>query len=126
MIDADTSSCNPRENLLEWNVQGLPGAPGSPGVSGLESVFAIGPFDSTSPKSHTVTCPAGKKVIGMGGNVNPGDVTLGGAGENNVHMTQLLVDSNGTTVRMRGAEVGSGTAGNWNLVPQAICATVAP
>jgi hypothetical protein len=126
IIDADTSACNPRENTLAWNVQGTPGEDGSPGISGLETKFAIGPFDSDSPKSMTVTCPEGKKVIGMGGNVNPGTVDLGGAGENNVHMTQLLVDGAGTTVRVRGAEVGAGTSGNWNLVPQAICANVAP
>ena len=57
----------------------------------------------------------------MGGNLNPGT-----AGEANIHMTQLLVSNDLTTVRLRGAEVGGGVAGNWNLVPQAICATVAP
>jgi len=57
----------------------------------------------------------------MGGNVNPSS-----AGEANLHMTQLLVSGDGTTVRMRAAEVGAGTSGdwNWNIVPKAICAVV--
>ena len=54
-------SCGKNEIPLTCDQQGQNG---SPGISGLETEFAIGEHDSTSPKVKTVTCRAGKKVIG--------------------------------------------------------------
>ena len=45
-------------------LRGVQGSPGSPGISGLELVSAGTPFDSTSDKMVTATCPAGKRTIG--------------------------------------------------------------
>ena len=101
---------------------GIAGAAGPAGLSGLENVFAIGPFNSDSPKVFSVSCPPGKKVVGMGGNLNAQDEVV----QASIHQNYLLASNDLATVTLRGSEVAGGTGGNWNLVPQAICATVAP
>ena len=49
----------------------------STGLSGLETVSAVTATDSSTPKSVTVTCPTGKRVISGGARVtgaSPGDL----------------------------------------------------
>ena len=46
--------------------RGEKGHPGTTGVSGLETVGASSGFDSTTPKTVVVRCPAGKRVVGGG------------------------------------------------------------
>ena len=120
IVDADTSSCSPKENLVTWNAEG---PQGDPGLSGLQTVFSLSNFNSNSPKLHSVSCPAGKKVVGMGGNLAP-DALNGSTSD--IHMTQLTVSSDLTTVTVGAAEAPSGTSLGWTLVAQAICAYVAP
>jgi hypothetical protein len=46
--------------------QGPGGAQGPTGVSGLQQVFKTSAADTTTPKTATATCPAGKRAIGAG------------------------------------------------------------
>jgi len=51
---------------------GQDGAQGSPGISGLERVSGASLTDSSSPKTATATCPAGKRSIGTGSDIAGG------------------------------------------------------
>ncbi|MGI5212883.1 hypothetical protein [Plantactinospora sp. CA-290183] len=81
--------------------------------AGLERVNGLGILDSTSVKSTVATCPAGKRVHGLGAEID------GGAGR--VRMTGVWASSS-TTVTASGAEDENGFAGNWGVRPYAICA----
>lgn len=120
ILDADTNSCTAKENLLTWNSEGVQG---DPGVSGLEMVFALSNFNSNSTKTQSVSCPAGKKVVGTGGNIAP-DALVGNT--NDIHLTTLLVSNDLTKVTVSAAEAPSGADFGWTLVAQATCAYVAP
>jgi hypothetical protein len=97
--------------------QGAPGAAGAPGVSAREQVTAESPLTATGPKNLTVTCPAGKKVIG-------GGVELGGAGRNRVTATENK-PSGDNAWEAEAFEVVNTTA-TWKVIVHAICANVAP
>jgi hypothetical protein len=45
------------------------------GLSGLEIVSAVSATDSSTPKSVTVTCPTGKRVLGGGARATGGGAT---------------------------------------------------
>ena len=51
---------------------GQDGAQGSPGISGLERVSGASLTDSSSPKTATAPCPAGKRSIGTGSDITGG------------------------------------------------------
>lgn len=75
---------------------------------------AASPADSVAVKSVTATCPAGKKVVGAGGqnNAPTGKVVLD-------EITPLMNLSGVTAV---GVETANGTTENWRVVAYAICA----
>ncbi len=102
---------------------GAVGPQGLPGISGLERVLGFSlPFDSTSPKTATVSCPAGKQVVGTGYNLNAGGNTV----EQHLQATYVLPTPDNSGVRVGATEDAAGTTGNWNIVAVAQCAEVAP
>jgi hypothetical protein len=103
--------------------QGLPGLSGPPGLSGLQQVFNVAtPFDSVSPKTASATCPGGKKVVAPLGLVSGTDPSI----EFQVHLTDLFVSSDLTTVTVRGSEDQDGTGLSWFITPGAVCGTTQP
>lgn len=103
---------------------GAAGPQGPPGISGLEQVVGFSPFNSTSPKTRTVSCPAGKQVVGTGYNLN---VAFGGNPvEQHLQATYVLPTPDNSGVTVGATEDAAGTASNWNIVAVAQCARVAP
>ena len=103
---------------------GAPGAPGAPGLSGLERVSANTANDSNSPKSITVSCPAGKQVVGTGFDISG---AIAGAGVN--QSKEATVDRVGIatdlgSVTFNGYEQKGGSALNWALHGTILCANV--
>jgi hypothetical protein len=94
--------------------KGDPGLPGTPGVAGVEIVQDTSTSSSSSSRSATVTCPAGKRLIGGGAEL------VGATGS-------LALDESypNTTVTWiaRAYEVVP-TGDNWSLVAYGICAQV--
>lgn len=89
---------------------------GSTGIAGLEVVTAASATDSSTPKSVTATCPAGKKVVGGGARV-----TGGGAAE--VAVTEAYPGSATQWVTLAREQYATGAS--WTLAAYAFCA-VAP
>ena len=105
---------------------GAPGAEGEPGISGLQRVAAESAFNSDSSKIVTATCPAGKRAIGSGAEVNGGlsgdlpntltDVVIGAV----VPTAETVVPG-----RVLAAAVEEEpTADAWSVTAFAICANV--
>lgn len=100
-------------------LQGLQGLQGPAGVTGIHAVFnTLTAFNSTSPKTETVTCPVGEKVIAPSGlaegSVAPGPI-------NGVSLTSISVDTALTTVTVSASEDAAGIATSWFITPGAIC-----
>jgi hypothetical protein len=53
--------------------RGPQGAAGAPGVSGYQLLSESEPTTATTFKAHTVTCPAGKQVLGGGARIVTGE-----------------------------------------------------
>jgi hypothetical protein len=81
--------------------------------AGLERVVTTSEPDS-DPASVTATCPAGKNVVGLGGQTN------GGSGQ--VLLDDLRPTAGLTGVTVTGLEDSSGFASDWTLTSYAICA----
>lgn len=84
-------------------------------VLGLERVTAVTATDSTSSKTLAVACPAGKVVIGGGGQLN------GAIGNAVLNWMRPLPPTN--QYEAHAAEDVGGYAGNWSLRVFAICAS---
>jgi hypothetical protein len=102
---------------------GPQGSRGPAGISGFEVVTARTPavgFNSDNSKQATALCPAGKRVVGTGADLetDTGDV----AGR--VALEQISPVSN-REVRAVAAEVGPGSTLRWAVVAIAFCAYVA-
>jgi hypothetical protein len=86
--------------------------------------YSILPSTSGSPSSNspqnTISFCLGQPEVGFGGRVN------GGAGQ--VHLTNLVRDSNGTVdfTSIAGQEDANGFAGAWTVTAYAICASIPP
>jgi hypothetical protein len=94
---------------------GPAGPQGPPGVSAREQVNAESPQNSLPSKNVSVTCPAGKKVLG-------GGIELSGPGRNRVSATENHpTGDNGWEAEA--FEVVATPAG-WKIVIHAICANV--
>ena len=84
--------------------------------------YGILPSTSGSPSSNspqnTISFCLGQPEVGFGGRVN------GGAGQ--VHLTNLVRDSNGTVdfTSIAGQEDANGFAGAWTVTAYAVCASV--
>jgi hypothetical protein len=99
--------------------QGAPGAVGPPGTSGYQVITLTSASNSSSPKSLTAPCPAGKRVIGGGARIFG---TVGGT-------AVWLSGPDGTPAaptewRAGAQEVGAGQPGNWGLRIDAFCVNV--
>jgi hypothetical protein len=80
------------------------------------------PFDSNSQKAAKATCPAGTKAIAPLGLASGTDPAV----DAQVHLTELFVSSDLSTVTVRAAEDQDGTALNWFITPGAVCAVLQP
>ena len=91
------------------------GPRGAPGVSGLEIMTAAGATDSTTTKTVTATCTAGKRVIGGGARAI-------GTGTPDIAVSESYpATSNQWTALAR--EINA-VGGNWTLTVYALCANV--
>jgi hypothetical protein len=91
------------------------GPAGPPGVSALEIVTLASASDSSTPKTATVTCPAGKKVVAGGARAT-------GAAATEVAVSESYPSSatQWTTLAREINAVGS----PWMLTTYALCAIV--
>ena len=108
---------HPFEDFENWGltVQAICTTP----FPGQEVVSAASPSDSQATKSATVTCPAGKRVLGAGASVDNGQSTKP------VLLETVRPDAALTTVTARGREDEDGTDLDWYVTAYAVCA-VAP
>ena len=86
---------------------------------GQEVVSVASQLDSQPAKLATVTCPAGKRVVGAGAAI---DINLN---RREVVLETVRPDAALTTVTARAREDEVGTAGSWDVTAYAVCA-VAP
>jgi hypothetical protein len=82
-------------------------------VPGLERVSATSALNSSN-KQVSVTCPAGKRLIGTGAEVN--------AGSGQVVLNALRPDPGLTTLTAEGAEDQTGYGGPWSITVHGVCA----
>ncbi len=80
---------------------------------GLERVAATSALNSAN-KSVVATCPAGRRLLGTGAEVN--------GGNRHVLLEDITPNSGLTAVTVKAVEDESGTSGNWSVIAYAICA----
>ncbi len=90
------------------------------GVNGLERVFAIGAFNSESPKTVTVSCPTGKMVVGTGYDIF--GATEGSPPNREANVVVNKVTGGDTSVFVEAHEEEP-TDLLWRVTPEAFCAT---
>jgi hypothetical protein len=95
--------------------QGPAGPAGAPGLSAVERIDVTTPSSSVSPRSASLTCPTGKRLLGGGARVN--------AGSPNVAIVAAFPD-NDNIWRATAREVVA-TASTWTLTAFAVCANAA-
>jgi hypothetical protein len=83
-------------------------------VAGRERIVAPGPSNSLSPKIAAASCPAGKQLTGVGGEV--------GGGGGDVIPAFLAPNASLDQAVIQAAEDEDGTLASWSLRPIAICA----
>ncbi|GIG85132.1 hypothetical protein [Plantactinospora endophytica] len=81
--------------------------------AGLVRITGFGTLDSTTPKTAVARCPEGKRVHGVGGEIDNG--------QGEVRMTAMWANSS-TTVTVTGAEEEGGYGNSWAVKAYAICA----
>jgi hypothetical protein len=81
---------------------------------GLERVAATSALNSSSTKSATATCPAGKRVLGTGADIN----TL----NRQVTLDDLRPNAALTAVTANALEDETGNSANWSVTAYAVCA----
>ena len=87
-------------------------------VPGLVRVQATSGFNSVSKPSPVVTCPAGKRIVGVGAELN-------GAG-GQVIINEVVPNATLTSARAIAYEDASGYAGSWSVTVYANCANPLP
>ncbi|WP_437320936.1 hypothetical protein [Sorangium sp. So ce385] len=97
-------------------------SPASAAVPGYERVFDISALDSMSTKSVTVTCPAGKKVLGTGARIYSGL----GVGFQHVVLDDIRPNVTLTALTVTGYEDAAGTSEDWEVWASANCADPIP
>ena len=102
-----------RANSLPVGPAGPAGPAGPPGLSGLERVESTSATNTTNSKTQTMTCPAGKRLLGGGARLNPilPQVAI-----------QTSFPDNDNIYRVTAREIVN-TGGNWSLTVFAVCAT---
>ena len=115
----------PAADLKSVSVQGIESETGAsaPWTVGVHVVCATPPpglervaaesVSSSANKSVTASCPAGKRVLGTGGEVS------GGAGQ--VILDDIRPNAGLTGVNVQGAEDENGFSGSWSVIAYAIC-----
>ncbi|MGN9811350.1 hypothetical protein ACTMSW_18550 [Micromonospora sp. BQ11] len=83
-------------------------------LPGEQRVIDDSAFSSNALHSVTATCPAGKRVHGVGGEI------VGGNGQ--VRLTEMRATSS-TTVTVGAREDEDGFSGNWKVRAYAVCAS---
>jgi hypothetical protein len=91
---------------------GPAGPAGAPGLSAVERIDTTSVSNSTSPKTASLTCPAGKRLIGGGGRVN--------ATSPNVAIVAAFPDNDNVYRATAREVVATGTA--WTVTAFAVCA----
>ena len=89
------------------------------GVNGLERVFSISAFNSESPKTATVFCPAGKRVVGTGYDIFGATEGSHPNQEANIVVDKVLGGDTSVVVEAYEEEP---TALLWRVTPEAFCA----
>jgi hypothetical protein len=86
-------------------------------IAGLVRVSNTSANDSSNPKLFNASCPAGKQVVGTGGNINTpnGQIVL----------DAVFPDQTLTTAGIGAWEDDTGNTANWSLTAFAICANSA-
>jgi hypothetical protein len=84
-------------------------------LPGLQRVAATSVGGSASAKEVTATCPAPKRLVGMGGDIR--------RAHGEVVMTALVPSADLTSVRLAAREDDTGTLANWYATAYAICAS---
>lgn len=87
-------------------------------LPGLQMVQASSASDSQNTKTVTASCPAGKQLVGTGGEIT------GGLGQ--VVIDDLKPSSLLTKVTVTGFEDANGTSNSWRVDAYAICANPLP
>jgi hypothetical protein len=88
----------------------------SAAIVGIE-IASLSSASNSVDKGVTATCPAGKKVVGAGADVTPGN--------GDVLIDDIRPNASLTSVRVNAVEDEDGTSTNWFVAAYAICA-VAP
>jgi hypothetical protein len=96
--------------------RGPQGAAGAPGVSGYQLITESVPATATATKTHTVTCPAGKQVLGGGARIVTGEGAV---------VLDEAYPKTATTFYAETRTIG-GAAVNHGLDVSVVCANVAP
>lgn len=104
--------------------QGAQGPQGPPGLSALEVVSESSEGDSTSRKSVTVECPAGKKVTGTAFDIDGGSNEVGEDEVKEATIDEIDLASNLSGAEFQAYEQKGGTAKTWSLTGTIICAKV--
>jgi hypothetical protein len=94
--------------------QGPAGPAGPPGLSAVERVAVTSASNTTTSKSASIACPAGKRLVGGGARVD-------GAAAAPVALQSSFPD-NDNVYRATAREI-TATVANWSLTVFAICAT---
>ncbi|HEX8121709.1 MAG TPA: hypothetical protein VF549_10650 [Solirubrobacteraceae bacterium] len=96
---------------------GPPGPAGAPGTSGVEIVSAATGSSSSDTRSGRVDCPAGKRILGGGA-----DVDSDSSPAPHVYLTDSIGSL--TSWQANAAEDEGGVEENWHITVYAICANV--
>ena len=94
-----------------------------PAAAGLTGVQLVGASSaqSSSNKSATVTCPAGKQVIGAGA-----DTSVFSPSPASLILDDIAPNPTLTSVTASAVESGAGTTANWSVNALALCASAPP
>jgi hypothetical protein len=87
-------------------------------IAAPQVVSADGPSNSAN-KSMSVSCPAGKRVLGTGGWISIGNT-------DQVLIDRLLPSADLSSANLGAFEDETGTTNDWNITASAVCATPPP
>jgi hypothetical protein len=87
-------------------------------LPGLQLVTSTSPYSSASPRTWSVSCPVGKRVIGAGG-------TISGA-TRRVMIQEIRPNQTLEQVTVVASEDRDGTSSYWYLIAYAVCAYPPP
>lgn len=100
------------------------GEPAAAAVTAVSIETAFSGSDSTAVKTVVASCPAGKRILGGGGEIGGASF----AGTAHIVMTELrpITSGAGDAYQVSASEDQVGEPGNWTLAARAICANPVP